>query len=304
MGAYNVELQDIKEFVLLANLCNYQEAADALFISQSTLSRHIQRLEKELGNRLFDRTTRKMRLSNFGKMFLPCAQELVCVEHSFREEYREYSNQESETIHICAIPTMAAYRFTDILANFRNTYPQYRIEVEELVTLEGLFERIADGTVDFAMIHGPDEWDEGIGHFTLFDDHLVAALPLEHPLANMESLRLSALKNESFITPPATSAVVDRLESACREQEFKQKISYSGHREDVLLSLVRNGFGIGILTRRTAEYSREEGVKLVELSPGIPLPVSIAFANSSHMTTGKKLFLECCRDIADGINSL
>ena len=150
-----MELQDVKEFVVLANLCNYQEAAEALFMSQPTLTRHIQRLEKELGGRLFVRTTRRMRLSSFGKLFLPCAQELVCVEHSFREEYREYSRQTCETIRVSAIPTMAAYQFTDILAQFRNSCPQYRLEVEELVTLEGLFERLESGAVDFAMLHAP-----------------------------------------------------------------------------------------------------------------------------------------------------
>ena len=296
-----MELQDVKEFVVLANLCNYQEAAEALFMSQPTLTRHIQRLEKELGGQLFIRTTRRMRLSSFGRLFLPCAQELVCVEHCFREEYREYSRQTCETIRVCAIPTMAAYRLPDILANFRNTYPQYHVEVEELVTLEGLFERMTSGTVDFAMLHGPENWDSGIGHFTLFDDRLTAALPHDHPLANMESIRLSALKSESFITPPRTSVVFERWSAACREQQFTPKISYSGHREDVLLSLVRNGFGVGILTRRTAEYTGEEGVRLIELSPALSLPVSIAYADQPHLTTGKRRFLECCREMADGI---
>ena len=296
-----MELQDVKEFVLLANLCNYQEAAQALFISQSTLSRHIQRLEKELGNKLFDRTTRRMRLSSFGKLFLPCAQELVCVEHSFQEEYREYSSQKHETIRICAIPTMAAYHFTDVLANFRSIHPQYRIQVEELITLEGVFDRLVDHTVDFAMLHGPENWDVGIGHLTLFDDRLVAALPALHPLANAERVSLSALRNESFITPPQTSAVYERFAAACRNRQFTPKVSYSGHREDVLLSLVKNGFGVGILTKRTAEYAGEEGVRLIELSPGLSLPVSIAYADLPRLTAGKKLFLECCQNVAGGL---
>ena len=63
----------IREFVFLANINNFQEAADALYISQSTLSRHIQSLENELQNKLFDRTTRSVQLSEFGKFFLPYA---------------------------------------------------------------------------------------------------------------------------------------------------------------------------------------------------------------------------------------
>lgn len=294
-----MELQDVREFVVLANLCNYQEAADALFMSQPTLSRHIQRLEKELGNELFIRTTRRMRLSNFGKLFLPCAQELVCVEHSFREEYREFTRETQEVIKISAIPTMAAYRFTDILAKFQNSNPRYHVEVEELSTLNGLFKRIEDREVDFAMIHGPSKWEKGIGHLKLFDDHLVVALPQNHLLANMDRVHLSSLKNEKFITPPQSSPVFEHFVDECHRQNFDPLIGYSGHREDVLLSLVRNGFGVGAMLRRTAEHAREEGIKLVEILPELPLPVSIAYLDTAYMTSGKKAFLECCRETVD-----
>lgn len=291
-----MELQDVKEFVVLANLCNYQEAADALFMSQPTLSRHIQRLERELGNELFIRTTRRMRLSNFGKLFLPCAQELVCVEHSFQEEFRELIRQTQEVIKISAIPTMAAYRFTDILAKFQTNNPRYRVEVEELTTLNGLFKRIENGEVDFAMIHGPDKWEQGIGHFKLFDDHLVIALPQDHPLASIDQIHLSSLRKEKFITPPQTSPVFEYFINECHRQGFDPQIGYSGHREDVLLALVRNGFGVGAMLHLPAEYSQEEGIKLVEVIPAIQSPVSIAFLDTPYMTSRKKAFLECCRE--------
>jgi DNA-binding transcriptional LysR family regulator len=297
-GGARMELQDVKAFVLLANLCNYQETADALFISQPTLSRHIQRLEKELGDKLFDRTTRRIRLSGFGKTFLPYAQELVCVEHNFREECRERTRQIQETLRIRAIPAMAAYRFTEILARFRTAHPQYQLEVEELISLDGLYESLTDGTADLALLHGPERWPDGIGHLTLFDDRLVAALPEGHPLSALDRLHLSALKNERFITPPRTSVVYGRFAAACGELRFTPKVDYAGHREDVMLSLVRNGFGVGVLTRRTARYAGEAGVRLVELSPELPLPVSVAYAQTPRSAAGRALFLECCRQVA------
>ncbi len=291
-----MNLQDIKEFVVLANLCNYQEAADALFMSQPTLTRHIQRLEKDLGNELFIRTTRRMRLSNFGRLFLPYAQEFVCVEHNFQEEYKEYSRQSYETIHVCTIPAMAAYRFTDILSKFQNEDPRYRIEVEEISSLEGVFNRVIEGQVDFALVHGPDNWPKEIGHAPLFDDHLVVALPHGHPLSNMDHIHLSTLRNEVFITPPRTSPVFERFLETCHKLDFEPQIRYAGHREDVQLSLVRNGFGLGILLKQTGEYAHEEGIHLIDVSPAVSLPLSIAFADTPHMSAGRKAFLDCCRD--------
>lgn len=87
-----MDLNYIKEFVLLANINNFQEAADSLYISQSTLSRHIQTLEKELQNKLFDRTTRTVRLSEFGRFFLPYAQDMICIEQDFYNEFYQVRN--------------------------------------------------------------------------------------------------------------------------------------------------------------------------------------------------------------------
>ena len=68
-----MEIEYIKEFVVLAETENYLEAAESLFISQSTLSKHIKIIEKELDVQLFDRTTRKVHLNKYGKMFLKYA---------------------------------------------------------------------------------------------------------------------------------------------------------------------------------------------------------------------------------------
>ena len=65
-----MELNHLKEFVVLAKIENYMEAAENLFISQSTLSKHIKSLETELGINLFDRTTRQVKLNEAGRVFL------------------------------------------------------------------------------------------------------------------------------------------------------------------------------------------------------------------------------------------
>ena len=70
-----MEIEYIRQFALLARDCHFQSAADELFISQSTLSKHIAALEKELGQKLFHRTTRQVELTDFGRAFLPDGRE-------------------------------------------------------------------------------------------------------------------------------------------------------------------------------------------------------------------------------------
>jgi DNA-binding transcriptional LysR family regulator len=76
-----LEIEFIKEFVILAETGNYLKAADLLFISQPALSRHIMSLEKQLGVALFNRTTRSLELSEYGRRFLPYAREISRIKY-------------------------------------------------------------------------------------------------------------------------------------------------------------------------------------------------------------------------------
>ena len=81
-----MQIDYIKEFIILAEIGNFLEAADHLFMSQSTLSRHIKSLEDDLGTPLFDRTTRKVSLNEYGHLFLPYAREISKIQYNYTTE--------------------------------------------------------------------------------------------------------------------------------------------------------------------------------------------------------------------------
>mgnify|MGYP000270200484 CR=1 FL=1 len=96
-----MELSYIREFVVLAETGNYLEAADALFIAQSSLSRHIKSIELDLGSPLFDRTTRKVVLNGFGQAFLPYAKRWWKYRKSMKMCFKSYLSGVSSTIICC-----------------------------------------------------------------------------------------------------------------------------------------------------------------------------------------------------------
>lgn len=294
-----MDLNHIKEFVLLANINNFQEAADSLYISQSTLSRHIQSLEKELQNKLFERTTRTVRLSEFGKFFLPYAQEMVCIEQDFYNEFYQIHKQAYEIIRVATIPAMAPYHFTDVLARFQKKHPNYRLKITEITSLDTLYEDLIRNVIDFALIHEPDVMDKRLQKMPFVHDWLTAAISETHPLAGNENISLFQLKNETFLTMPMHSIVSRNFLSACKRNGFSPAIGYSGHKEDVILSLVKNSFGIGILSRITAEYTRHDQVRLLDIVPRIPTSLSLVYRKDMRKTTGKTEFLKCCQEVSD-----
>lgn len=98
-----MEINYIKEFVVLADKRNYMEAAESLFISQSSLSKHIKALKTEIGFMLFDRTTRKIKLNEYGETFLIYAKQIVQLQYQYTTALINQSSQIQQSL-IASIP--------------------------------------------------------------------------------------------------------------------------------------------------------------------------------------------------------
>ena len=131
-----MELNYIKEFVVLAETRNFLDAAESLFISQSTLSRHIKILEEELGHTLFDRTTRKVSLNDFGHLYLPFAKEMVRVQYDCTTAVYNHLNNISGTITLGTIPVISQYNIYDVMEKFRTENNNFHLNVIESDTTE------------------------------------------------------------------------------------------------------------------------------------------------------------------------
>lgn len=98
-----MELNQVKEFIALTKTENYLEAAENLFISQSSLSKHIKSLEAELGTTLFDRTTRQVKLNEVGKVFLKYTQQLIDVRYQCNTALINLKDAEEQSLTIGSI---------------------------------------------------------------------------------------------------------------------------------------------------------------------------------------------------------
>jgi len=98
-----MEINYLKEFVILSQTGNFLEAADVLYSSQSALSKHIKRMEKELGVPLFDRTTRKVSISKYGQLLLPYAKQIVELQEKYTTVIISNLENDRETLTIGSI---------------------------------------------------------------------------------------------------------------------------------------------------------------------------------------------------------
>lgn len=85
-----MKIQNMREFLTLSDVKNFNLAAEKLFLSQPTLSRHIKELEEELGVQLFERSTRRVELTECGQYFLPFAKKIVNAENEYLKGFAAY----------------------------------------------------------------------------------------------------------------------------------------------------------------------------------------------------------------------
>ena len=255
-----MELQNIHEFVVLARTCKYLEAANQLFIAQSTLSKHIQLMEKELGNYLFDRTTRSVVLSEFGRVFLNYASAIDQMWTNCTEELRRSTSvQKTINIGICAVVT-----FLDIssfLPSFRAEFPSYQINVvqHDPTTLRRL---LYDGKLDMIMTTKIIPEDPGLDP-TVFNvipfskERLAAVLPENHALARSGVLSIDQLFGNTFIGLGTDAGHDSNLGAPVIQVD----------RASLVMELVRKEIGVAIMPFMTAMSSKTDGVIIVPLDP-------------------------------------
>ena len=269
-----MDTQRCREFVVLAQTCNYLQAADQLFISQSSLSKHIKALERELGVELFSRTTRRVQLTDHGRVFLPFARKLASTAHDAEVALSYATDNERRILDIGSIPVMVPYGITGLLHRFEKEHVNVRLRITE-GEADQLKDMLRNRTLDLAFIR---EWDGDAardGNDTEFatsefaEDRLAAVLPAGHPLAMRPSIRLSELANEEFLLLPKGTVMNALITDACAVEGFVPEVRYRGTRAENIIDLVGRGMGVSLLMRTSASYLTRSGVSIVDLEQPI-----------------------------------
>ena len=223
----SMEIEYIRQFALLAKECHFQSAADMLYISQSTLSKHVAALEKELGQKLFHRTTRQVELTDFGREFLPYAEKIIGVMNDCETSLIARYQQTGPSLRVGVSPFVSVSRLMAGKMRCMETVP----EIASMVFTEtasdqlrsglksGRFQLVIDGT-------GPLWEDASFSAIPYMTDHLAVLIRRDHPLAQEENTSLHELSSlpyihmytETDVSPflPEPALVADTVPQALR----------------------------------------------------------------------------------------
>ncbi|MGO4495016.1 LysR family transcriptional regulator [Paenibacillus sp. 2RAB27] len=247
-----MELLQLHYFITVARLEHMTEAAQSLHVTQSSLSKTIQRLEEDLGVPLFDRIGRKLRLNEFGSRFLQRAERALFELEQGKQELSDLSSPEHGALELAVT---AASTLPNILRAFRKKRPHLQFHVQMLSTQE-MVTLLHRGEVDFCLSSPPVQ-GEDIECQIVCMDPILLAVPFGHRLATRNSVSLSELKNESFVGVKKGYGTRDLVDSICNSVGFEPKYVYEGNEPARLSSLVEAEIGIAFLPS-SARNSREQ----------------------------------------------
>ncbi|OMD95551.1 LysR family transcriptional regulator [Paenibacillus odorifer] len=247
-----MELLQLQYFLAVARLEHMTEAARNLHVTQSSLSKTIQRLEEDLGVPLFDRVGRKLRLNESGSRFLRRAERALFELEQGKQELSDLSSPEHGTLEL-AVTT--ASTLPNILREFRKKRPDIQYHVQMLTTQE-MVTLLNRGEVDYCLSSPPIKGDV-IECQIVFIDPILVAVPKGHRLANRSSVTLIELRDEWFVGVKSGYGTRDLIDSVCKSVGFVPKYVYEGDEPARLSTLVEAEIGLAFIPS-TARNSRED----------------------------------------------
>lgn len=292
-----MQLNYLIEFAEIARCRNYAEAADNLFISESSLSRHIKKLEEELGVPVFHRSTRKIELTDFGRELLDCADQAREIEEDINGILAKYLKDGDTRLHIAAVDTFHAYLPMDEwIDDFKKSNPNISFEISSPTLSAGKLLKNSDTTVCFVPELAGYE-DPELERLNVCSDELIAVLPADHPLAAREELSLSDLRKEQFVLLTANTPMFEMCMKACGQHGFRPSVRMTADGR-YIKEMVRKGFGIGLLCGRSSMSNMDSSLILKSFNPSVKVNMNLLYLKGSSPSV--KRYITFMRQYIEG----
>lgn len=285
-----MEINYLKEFVILARTGNYLEAADSLYMGQSSLSRHIKTLEEELDVRLLDRTTRKVSLTEAGRLFLPYAEHIMLLQEQYQDVLLDFKKNNHISLSIGSIPSMTQYHITDALFLYQQKYPDHSLDLIEGDTVQ-LIDNLQNDRLELAFIRSSANGHHGFEHIHFAEDTLAAVFPAAHPLARRKTLHLSELSGETLLLLTKDTFMYQLCINSCKSAGFEPHIGYTGLRSENMLDLVEKGLGTALLTQKPIQKLSNPNISIVEIIPQITTYIDLVYRKNKKLSAAAEQFV-------------
>lgn len=290
-----MELRQLKYFVKIAETLNFSKAAEALFVTQSTLSQQIKQLENEIGAQLFQRNTHNVYLTEAGSELLPYAHKTIHDSDQCLERMNDLQQLITGTLNIGVTYSFSPI-LTETILDFMKLYPGVKLNifykpVSELMTM------LSNREVDFVLAFRPRVSVEWIESHVLFQNYLAAIVRTDHPIARMPKVGLADLLRYDLALPTRGLQARNYFDDLCDGHINGLRIRTELNEVNILLDLISSSNLVGILAEATIHHF--SGVKAIPLDiPANEMAGCVHTLQNSYRKRSMKEFIKMLSESA------
>lgn len=287
----------LREFITLAEMGNYAAAAEPLFISEATLSRHIMALEKELGAELFKRFPRRIELTEVGMVFLPFARQMVGAEDNCFSLIARRQEFEKSSLSIGIDKTLSFYGVAELIASFYAKHPDFAVQVTEGSSFE-LKESVESGALQMAFIlDDPSNRSVELKYKSFKNDTFVAAAAPGNIIMKQKSIHISKLSSASLLMPPQFTAMYELCLKAFRKAGLEPGSSISAELSGkTAKELIKSGVCAAVLPSAIAQAWKNDGVHTCQIVPSFEMSTALVYSPKA-LSRSVRLFLDHMKEV-------
>lgn len=254
-------LKQLRYLVALAEHRHFGRAAEACFVTQSTLSAGLQELEALLETPLVDRGKRSVIFTAVGEAVLARARRVLREAEELVEEAAASGQPLCGKLRLGVIPTVGPFLLPRILPAIREAFPQLKLYLREDRT-ERLVEQLNEGALDLLLLALPCDCGD-TETMVLADDPFYLASPPGHPLAKRNEIASEALRDEPLLLLEDGHCLRDHALAACKLEGARSEDGFRATSLHTLVQMVDNGLGLTLLPKLALDGKLLDGTKLV-----------------------------------------
>jgi LysR family hydrogen peroxide-inducible transcriptional activator len=265
-----MEIHQLTYFVAVAETRSFTRAAERCNVAQPSLSQQIKKLEKEIGQPLFDRLNRKVVLTDAGRMLLPRANRILGELQDIKLEIQTEIEEGYGTLKVGFIPTIAPFVLPRVIRRFSQEFPHATLEVHEDLTDE-LIEKIVQAELDVGITSLPIQ-NKFIRTEELLTESLLVASTPKYDIASRTSIHVKELDDFPFIALSEVHCLGEQVQSFCYQQDLELNIVCHTTQLSTVQNCVALGLGVSLVPQALSISSGSQNDRIVyrDLSDAIP----------------------------------
>lgn len=296
----NYDFNDLEAFLTVKETGSFHLAAERLNLSQSAVTRRVQKLETALDTVLFDRTTREVKPTLAAKRLQARAEAILGDARettlAMRDESVAFAHQRNAIVTVAVIPTVVTQIIPDAIREFREKGYAGRFRFLDR-NANSVAEAVARAEADFGICSIP-ELEPSTQFEPLFDDQIVLVHPSGHPLGARDKISWTDIAGEELIVPARGTGNRLLIDESMARAGLPLPWSYEIRRSTTALEIVASGIGLALLPRSSVSESPDDriGYKPVE-NPTILRPIGLLTRIGQKPTDSEDMFKEIIREL-------